>query len=169
MPFAAGLVAEKFDTKNADDLYLWARDRSQSLSAANMASARTLNANCLTNCGNSGWYYNPNLGMITYIPGGGMLISPFGFGFFSPGMIYNYYMPALYTNSGNAFTRPISSGSLGSPSMVGAVNGGGAALGSPARSGGAAPVFGGPGGGTSIGSSSGGGFSSPSRSGGRPH
>ena len=31
MPFAAGLVAEKFDTKTADDLYLWARDRSQSL------------------------------------------------------------------------------------------------------------------------------------------
>lgn len=170
MPFAAGLVAEKFDTKNADDLYLWARDRSQSLSAANMTSARTLNANCLTNCGNSGWYYNPDLGMITYIPGYGMMMSPFGFGYFSPGVIYNYYMPAFYTNSGNAFTRPISSGSLGSPSLVGSVNGGGAALGSPARSGAAAPVFGGAtSGGTPTGSS-GGGFSSPIRSGGgRPH
>jgi len=160
MPFAAGLVAEKFDTKSADDLYLWARDRSQSLSAANMTSARTLNANCLTNC--SGWYYNPNLGMITYIPGGGMLVSPFGYGFFSPAVIYSYYAPGFYTNSGNAFSKPISNGSLSS-AQVGSLSGGAPALGSPVRGGSAAPVSGGT---SSSSSSPFGGLRGPTRSGG---
>jgi hypothetical protein len=171
VPFAAGLVSEKFDMKAADDLYLWARDRSQSLSAANMTSARTLNANCMVDCGGSGgWYYNPNLNMITYVPGYGMMMSPFGFGFFSPGVIYNYYMPGLYSNTGNAFSRPVSSGTLSSPARIGSLNGGAPVLGSPVRGGSAAPVLGG--GSTASTSQSGGGFSRPvsaggSRSGGR--
>jgi hypothetical protein len=143
MPFAAGLVAEKFDTKNADDLYLWARDRSQSLSAANMTSARTLNASGYSNSGVGGWYFNPYMDMYTYMPGYGMLASPFGFGFFSPAMIYSYYMPGFYTNSGNAFSRPISSGTLSSPARIGSVSGSAPVLGSPVRGGSAAPVMGG--------------------------
>ncbi|MDQ1473839.1 MAG: hypothetical protein QOJ99_5319, partial [Bryobacterales bacterium] len=42
VPFSAALLTEKFDEKQADDLYLWARDRSAYLSAANMSSARSL-------------------------------------------------------------------------------------------------------------------------------
>src|SRR5262249_47029953 len=40
--FSAALTAEKFNDRVGDDLYLWARDRSQYLSAANMSSARSL-------------------------------------------------------------------------------------------------------------------------------
>jgi hypothetical protein len=150
MPFAAGLVAEKFETKTADDLYLWARDRSQSLSAANMASARTLNGSGFTDSGygvgnwTGGWYFNPYMDMFTYVPAYGMLASPFGFGFFSPGMIYSYYMPQYYAYGGNAFSRPVSTGTLGSPMRVGSLSGGAPALGSPVRGGSAAPAaFGG--------------------------
>jgi hypothetical protein len=152
MPFAAGLVAEKFDAKTADDLYLWARDRSQSLSAANMSSARTLNGNGFASSGygsgygsgmgnwNGGWYFNPYMDMYTYVPGSGMMASPFGFGFFSPAMIYSYYTPQYYSYGGNAFSSPVTTGSLGSPARVGSVTGSGApALGSPVRGGSAAP------------------------------
>lgn len=41
--FSAALPVEAFNDKVGDDLYLWTRDRSQSISAANMSSARTLN------------------------------------------------------------------------------------------------------------------------------
>ena len=140
MPFAAGLVTEKFDAKAADDLYLWARDRSQSLSAANMSSARSLNAS--SGSWNGGWYFNPYMSMFTYVPANGMQASPFGFGFFSPGLIYDYYNPQYYSYGGNAYSRPITSAGLNSPVRVGA--GGGVSgrmpqLGSPVREGIAAP------------------------------
>src|ERR1700733_9707988 len=83
LSFSAALPTEAFDSKVGDDLYIWARDRSQSVSAANMSSARSLNStgygsgsgylNIFDNSGygfgsgssaglggwNSGWYYNP--------------------------------------------------------------------------------------------------------------
>jgi len=111
MPFAAGLVSEKFDEKQGDDLYLWARDRSAYLSAANMSSARTLASNGYTQDGlyaggysglgfndrfRGGWYYNSFLNMYTYMPYGGTAWSPFGYGYFSPYTIYSYYMPGNY-------------------------------------------------------------------------
>lgn len=106
-PFTAPLTTEKFNAKEGDDLYLWARDRSQTISAANMSSARTI-ANCngfVTNCAsgggwNGGWYYNPYFGMYTYIPGTGVLWGPFGYGFFSPYTIFNYYTPGGYWAGG---------------------------------------------------------------------
>lgn len=45
LPISAALLTEKFNNKVGDDLYLWAHDRSQSLSAVNMSSARSLNSN----------------------------------------------------------------------------------------------------------------------------
>jgi hypothetical protein len=111
MPFSAALLTEKFDEKQADDLYLWARDRSAYLSAANMSSARSLagrgySTNGLYNGGYSGlgfndqfrggWYYNSFLNMYTYMPYGGTAWSPFGYGYFSPYTIYSYYSPGNY-------------------------------------------------------------------------
>ena len=109
---SAALLTEKFDEKTVDDLYLWARDRGAALSAANMASARSLSANGFSQNNlymggmypglgfNSayagGWYLNSGLGMYTYMPYGGMFYSPFGYGMFSPGSIYNYYTPGGY-------------------------------------------------------------------------
>jgi hypothetical protein len=133
VPFSAALVTEKFDEKTGDDLYIWARDRSQVLSAANMSSARTLS----TGSGygaygygsgygsglgygygglgawNGGWYLNPYFGMYTYVPAAGTLWSPWGFGFFSPYSIYNYYTPTNYwyggggPSGGSAVGRPV--------------------------------------------------------------
>lgn len=39
------------------------------------------------------WMYNPYFGMFTYMPFDGMFYSPFGYPFFSPGMVGYLYMP----------------------------------------------------------------------------
>jgi len=114
LPFSAALLTEKFNDKVGDDLYLWSRDRSQSLSAASMASARSVNTG-LNGGGygylssglgvgpgawNGGWYFNPYLGMYTFLSGGDMFLNAFGYGFFSPYTIYNYYSPSTYWYGG---------------------------------------------------------------------
>jgi hypothetical protein len=122
LPFSAALLTEKFDDRAGDDLFMWARDRSQNLSAANMASARSLSNSFSSGYGsgypsggtwNGGWYFNPYFSMFTYVPVSGTLWSPFGYGFFSPYTIYDYYSPAAYwyggggAATGNAGGRPI--------------------------------------------------------------
>src|ERR1700722_584943 len=105
LPFSAALLTEKFNDKVGDDLYLWARDRSQSISTANMSSARSLNSSSGYGSGfgtgygsglgnwNGGWYFNPYFNMYTYVPAGGTFWNAWGYGFFSPGTIYSYYSP----------------------------------------------------------------------------
>jgi hypothetical protein len=135
LAFSAALLTESFNDKVGDDLYLWARDRSQSISAANMSSARSLNPNGFgngygygsgygsgygygTGVGsglggwNSGWYYNPYFNMFTFVPGGGTYWNAFGYGFFSPGTIYNYYTPSTYWYGGGGARG---TGSIGRP------------------------------------------------------
>jgi hypothetical protein len=118
----AALATEKFDEKSvADDNYLWARDRSAEISAANLSSARTIANNSgygFSGLGGGygypywasglwgasmyggGWYYNPLLGMFTYLPLAGYAFSPFGYGFYSPVIVNSVYTPALRTWSG---------------------------------------------------------------------
>jgi hypothetical protein len=119
--FSAALLTEKFNEKQADDLYLWARDRSGSLSAANLASARSLSQGGYSlnnlymggmypglgfNSGMmGGWYLNQSLGMYAYVPYDGVFMSPWGYGLFSPGMIYSYYSPYGYTWYGGSGAR----------------------------------------------------------------
>jgi hypothetical protein len=121
---SAALPVEKFDEKQVDDLYLWARDRGAALSAANMASARSLSANGFSpnslylggmypglgfnSAFNGGWYFNPAVGMYTYMPYGGTFWSPFGYGFFSPGSIYSFYSPDGYYWYGGGGARTTS-------------------------------------------------------------
>ncbi len=182
MPFSAALLTEKFDDKVGDDLYLWTRDRSQSLSAASMSSARSLNSsgygsgygsgyangygygNGFGAAGlgtgiygsglggwNGGWYYNPYFGMYTYVPVGGTFFNSFGYGFFSPSTVYNYYSPTAYWYGGGgargtALGQPISTNSA-TTSKAAPLNtlragnnnnsGGIPALGNPVRGGGA--------------------------------
>ena len=117
---SVALLTEKFDQKVGDDLYLWARDRSQAISAVNMSSARTLNPNGYgsgygSDYGygawgsaypaglggwNSGWYFNPYLNMYTFVPGTGAYWNAFGYGFFSPSTIYAFYSPSSYWYGG---------------------------------------------------------------------
>lgn len=127
LPFSAALLTEKFDDKVGDELYLWARDRSQSISAANMSSARSLNSTgggygsgygYGTGYGygsgygygggygsglggwNGGWYFNPYFNMFTFVPAAGTFFNPWGYGFYSPGTIYSYYTPGSYWYGG---------------------------------------------------------------------
>ncbi len=129
----AALTTDKFDEKTAaDDNYIWARDRSAVVSAANLSSARMLANNPggggLWNGGGywggsslaygmfgGGWFLNPYLGMYTYMPLNGFAYSPFGYGFYSPMVINSFYMPGggyWYGGSGartaSVIGRPVS-------------------------------------------------------------
>lgn len=84
------LKAVKFDKNSAEDeLYKWSKLRSEYLAEANAASARIYVAG---NAGwyGPGWYWNPWYSAYTFIPGSGILYSPFGWGFASP-WAYPFY------------------------------------------------------------------------------
>ena len=61
---------------------------------------------------NGGWYYNPYFDMFTFVPMAGTLWSPFGYGFFSPLSIYNYYTPGMYWYGGGG---PVGAAVTGRP------------------------------------------------------
>jgi hypothetical protein len=92
------LMAENFDTKADDDLYRWSDRRSGYLAKANISSANSLNSG--TGYGGlwNGWQFNPMFGMYTYVPYDGYLFSPFGYGFWSPGMVWQ--APIYYGGGG---------------------------------------------------------------------
>jgi hypothetical protein len=137
LPFTAALLSEKLDEKQADDLYLWTRDRSAYLSTANMASARTLASHGyaadnlflggypglgFSSRFQGGWYYNPLMSMYTYMPYSGTFWSPFGYGFFSPVTISSFYSPAGYYWYGGGGSRTGGGGGvqISSPSTISA-------------------------------------------------
>ena len=85
------LMAENFDKKAVDDLYLWSSQRSSYLAKASVSSATTLRNS--SGGAYSPWQYNSMFGMFTYVPYGGMAYSPFGWGFYSPYSVFGspYY------------------------------------------------------------------------------
>lgn len=91
---SAKLKAEKFDTKQEDDLYAWSNLRSEYAAEASYASAKNINVN---NYGwGAGWFWNPWYSSWAFIPWGGYLYDPFGWGFFAPGFLPYaslYYAP----------------------------------------------------------------------------
>lgn len=99
-PLTGELRAEKFDSKIGSDLYLWSRDRSVDLSAANMYSAGAINGGSAFgyNSGtpwNGGWYYNSFFRMFTFVPATGTFWNPWGYGFYSPNTIVGYGGPQV--------------------------------------------------------------------------
>jgi hypothetical protein len=151
MPFTAAMAEEKFSDKSGDDLYVWTRDRSESLAAANVVSAQSMSSSAGSGYygvgsgygsgygyGNSGlygmspwgggWFYNPYLSMFTFVPSAGVFWNPWGYGFFSPGLVGSYFPASTLT----AFNRPGATGAIarGLTPSVGTAS----ALGSPIRS-----------------------------------
>jgi hypothetical protein len=68
---------------------------------AGYANAMSVNASCGWNPSTwsgfaGGWYYNPYLGMYSYLPFAGTIYSPFGYGFYNPVTIAYVYNPAYY-------------------------------------------------------------------------
>jgi hypothetical protein len=84
----AGLHVTKFDTKSGDDLYRWSDLRSEYLSEASVATARTL----VVDPG-FGWFWNPWYGYYTFLPGPWFVSSPFGWGFYGPRAVAYYRGP----------------------------------------------------------------------------
>jgi hypothetical protein len=76
-------------TKN-DDLYRWSSLRSQYLSDANVNAAQTYYANGWYGPGwwGPGWYWNPWFSGYTFLPASGFFYNPFGWGFYSPLMVW---------------------------------------------------------------------------------
>src|SRR6266404_2852738 len=77
----ASLKPEKFDTKQADDLYNWSSLRSSYVAEANVDRAQVY---AMGNWYGSGWDWDPYFGTYAYIPGDGIFYSSFGWGFYSP-------------------------------------------------------------------------------------
>src|SRR6185437_8336697 len=82
------LKSTKFDkdAMESDSLYRWSKLRSQYLAQANVETARTV----VVDGGfyGAGWYWNPYWNFYSFLPGSGILYSPFGWGFYSPAYIW---------------------------------------------------------------------------------
>ena len=132
----AQLHAQKFDTKQTDDLYQWSSLRSQYLSEASIQSAQTVVVN--NGFWGGGWYWNPGWGFYSWLPGDGYFFSPFGWGFYAPRAVYlapyryNYgygsgYRAPTGFGRGSSETAPRASApsSFGRPAASGFHGGGG--------------------------------------------
>ena len=97
-PENAKLKATGFDKNNYEtaDLYRWSSLRSQYLAQANVNAAQIYYSNGWSG---PGWYWDPFFASYTFIPGAGVLYSPFGWGFYSPAFIYAYG-PRFYGSPG---------------------------------------------------------------------
>jgi hypothetical protein len=105
-----------------DDLYQWSSQRSSNLAYATVtASQSVLNSGTTWN---GGWMWSGLLDEWTFLPGAGLLYGPFGWGFWSPLYMGNYYNPVYYVPttgaSGSGFTGPArsSSGTTKNPRPV---------------------------------------------------
>jgi hypothetical protein len=126
---------EHFDVKDTDSLDHWSRRRGEEVSMANVSAAKRAQGNswsssinpCMgvgpyagyggygpayalgTGMGGYGgvWAYNPWYGMYTYMPCGGMFMSPYGYSFWSPYSVGRlFYNPGLFFGGrSTGFTR----------------------------------------------------------------
>ncbi len=94
---------EKFDAKKEDDLYAWSNVRSQYNAASSYQAAKDVNASSYGGVwgdfgfggfANPGWMWNSGFNSWAWLPGGGAYYSPFGYGFYGPGMVG--YAPVIY-------------------------------------------------------------------------
>jgi hypothetical protein len=105
------LKAEKFDRKAAekqDSLYQWSNLRSEYLAEASTNAAQVV----VMNRGwyGPGWYWDPYWSMYSFLPGTGVLYSPFGYGFYSPfayGYGYGYGGLRGYYGGGRSYHHPV--------------------------------------------------------------
>lgn len=148
----------KFDKKkNEDDFYRWASLRSSYLAEANADAAGTYIAGGGWGPGwyGTGWYWDPGFDAYTFIPADGAFFGPFGWGFYSPWMVYGspyfgygwgyghygrFGYGHVYRPFGPGYRSPVAAGNRGFGGRAFSVPGG-------ARGGFSRGAFGGPGGG----------------------
>jgi len=117
----AELKPEKYNSKeesNSDDLYAWSQVRDQYEAASSFSAARTAMASSYASGGwgagygggygfggyGPGWAWNPAFNSWAWLPGDGAFFSPFGYGFFAPGVVA--YAPVTYVAVGGG-TKPV--------------------------------------------------------------
>jgi len=88
LPLNGSLVAEKFDPKTGDALLRWAERRAEYVAMANPSTAQAAGNSY---SGGNSWLYNPYFGSFTFVPGSGVLWSPFGYSYWSPSEVGYYY------------------------------------------------------------------------------
>jgi len=92
---AENLKPQKFDTKKDDELYAWSNVRSEFDAAASYRVARSAQMGLLGSAyapgiggvGNPGWFWDSAFSSWAWLPGAGAFYSPFGYGFYSPGLV----------------------------------------------------------------------------------
>jgi hypothetical protein len=92
------LAVEKFDTESGDALSRWSRRRAEYIAMANVSAARSIHESGMS-WTSSAWRWNPYFGMFTFIPMSGAYTSPYGYRFWSPGAVYQAYMPRVVYRS----------------------------------------------------------------------
>ena len=97
------LKARDFDArKYEDDFFRWSALRSGYLSEASVDEARIYVGYGPGWYGplwyGAGWYWNPNFFVYTFLPANGIFYSPFGWGFYSPVIVYR--SPFFYWGHG---------------------------------------------------------------------
>jgi hypothetical protein len=118
LPLTGAMVAEKFDVKVGDPLTRWAARRAESLAMANVSAAKR--ARDLGYSWSSGrWAFNPYFGMLTYLPASGIWNSPYGFRYYSPGLVYRVYEVPVFRGPSSLDT-----GWGGPPTMIGRTSSG---------------------------------------------
>jgi hypothetical protein len=91
------LKAEKFDAQKSDDLYAWSNVRSEYEAAASYRVSQSAYNSSLAFGGwrgfgyngfyGPGWYWDNGFSSWAWLPGMGAFYSPFGYGFYSPGLV----------------------------------------------------------------------------------
>lgn len=127
MASANGWVAGKFDAKETDPLFRWAKRRSGYIAMANVSAARQSSPRN-GYMGSGSWIYNPYFGFATFIPWGDTLRSPFGFNYYTPSTVMAVYYPPVYSGgggggaarSGNGFTASMAGRSASGSSYTAA-------------------------------------------------
>jgi hypothetical protein len=112
---------EKFNKEDTDALDRWSRRRAENVAMANVSSAKQVhdygctnygtnwanpvgvpaNSPCYNPCG--GWRYNQWYGMVTYIPCGANIYSPYGYRYWSPNNVARMYYVAPPVSHGGGY------------------------------------------------------------------
>ena len=95
---------EKFNNKLGDSLLRWARRRSEYMALANVSAARyARDRNLLwsTSGLRGAFILNPWYGIYCWVPGAGFYRNFWGYGYWSPGQVYQIFEPRpIYTGGG---------------------------------------------------------------------
>ncbi len=86
----------RFNAKARDDFDIWSSNRSGALSAASYKTASSMTSYYPSS---SVWAFNPYGGFYTYLPYGRVVTNPYGWGYYWPGNVWDYY-PVYYSGAG---------------------------------------------------------------------